>query len=52
MSTPTAGFPYFNLLVVVPCALLTMMGVTTWFTAGLLVLDMLRDSAGIIIAGA
>jgi len=28
-----------------------MLGVTTWFTAGLLVLDMLRDSAGIIISG-
>ena len=46
-----AGFPYFDLFVIVPCALLTMVGINTWLTAGLLVVDMLRDSIGIIITG-
>lgn len=46
-----AGYPYFQLLLVAPCALLTILGVRTRLTMAFLVLDMLRDSAGIIIGG-
>ena len=47
-----AGFPYFEVFVIVPCALLTMLGVSTWLTAGLMFVDMLKDSILIIAAGA
>lgn len=46
-----AGFPYFALLFILPCAVLTIFGVSTRLTASVLVLDMLRESAGIIYAG-
>ena len=46
-----AGFPYFQLLLVVPCTLLTMLGVSTKWTATFLVMDMMRDSTGIILEG-
>lgn len=48
---PPAGFPYVALFVVIPCALLTIMGVRTRLSASVLLLDMLRHSASIIFGG-
>lgn len=47
-----AGFPYFDLFIIAPCAVLTMLGISTWLTAGFLFVDMLKDSLSIIANGA
>ena len=45
------GFPYLDLFLILPCAMLVIFGIGTRVAASVLVLDMLWDSAGIIYTG-